>query len=92
MLCVKSNNNDTSQKEIKVLVKTLPISHMCGVFANIAETVLAREEVMINTINSPVSNGAMEGTNNKIKLIKRRWFGYRNDAHLFLQSELETGH
>ncbi|MEE1131288.1 MAG: transposase, partial [Caryophanon sp.] len=34
----------------------------------------------------------MEGTNNKIKLIKRRGFGYRNDDHLFLRLRLETGH
>jgi len=33
----------------------------------------------------------MEGTNNKIKLIKRRGFGYRNNAHLFLRIRLETG-
>ncbi|WP_243292009.1 transposase, partial [Bacillus sp. FJAT-47783] len=30
-------------------------------------------------------------TNNKIKLIKRRGYGYRNDKHLFLRIRLETG-
>ena len=50
------------------------------------------DEAMIETIQSPFSNGIMEGTNNKIKLIKRRGFGYRNDAHLFLRLRLETGH
>ena len=59
--------------------------HPCSVVAKIAKTVIAREEAMINTIYSPFSNGVMEGTNNKIKLIKRRGFGYRNDAHLFLR-------
>lgn len=65
--------------------------HTCGVVAKIAKTVRLREEAMIETIYSPFSNGIMEGTNNKIKLIKRRGFGYRNDAHLFLRLRLETG-
>lgn len=66
--------------------------HTCGVVAKIAKTVIAREKDMIETIVSNFSNGIMEGTNNKIKLIKRRGFGYRNDAHLFLRLRLETGH
>ena len=66
--------------------------HECGVVAKIAKTVIAREKEMLETILSPFSNGIMEGTNNKIKLIKRRGFGYRNDAHLFLRLRLETGH
>ena len=51
-----------------------------------------REKTMIETIQSPFSNGIMEGTSNKIKLIKRRGFGHRNNAHLFLRLRLETGH
>lgn len=66
--------------------------HTCGVVAKIAKTVIIREEAMIHTIYSPFSNGIMEGTNNKIKLIKRRGFGYRNDDHFFLRLRLETGH
>lgn len=66
--------------------------HECGVVAKIAKTVIVREKEMLETILSPFSNGIMEGTNNKIKLIKRRGFGYRNDAHLFLRLRLETGH
>lgn len=66
--------------------------HPCGVVAKIAKTVVIREKEMVETILSPFSNGIMEGTNNKIKLIKRRGFGYRNDAHLFLRLQLETGH
>ncbi|WP_353957864.1 transposase [Lysinibacillus sp. G4S2] len=66
--------------------------HTSAVVSKIAKTVIVREKAMIDTINSPFSNGIMEGTNNKIKLIKRRGFGYRNDAHLFLRLRLETGH
>ncbi len=65
--------------------------HSCGAVAAIAKTVLARKKELLHTIVSPLSNGMMEGTNNKIKLIKRRGFGYRNDDHFFLRIRLETG-
>lgn len=65
--------------------------HLCGAVSKIAKTLIAREEALVNTILSSLSNGIMEGTNNKIKLIKRRGFGYRNNAHLFLRIRLETG-
>lgn len=66
--------------------------HLSSAVSKIAKTVRLRENAMLETIYSPFSNGIMEGTNNKIKLIKRRGFGYRNEAHLFLRLRLETGH
>ncbi|OAH54294.1 ATP-dependent protease [Domibacillus aminovorans] len=39
----------------------------------------------------PESNGKAEGTNNKIKLIKRRAYGYRNMERFKLRIRLETG-
>ncbi|OAH60173.1 ATP-dependent protease [Domibacillus aminovorans] len=39
----------------------------------------------------PESNGKAEGRNNKIKLIKRRAYGYRNMEHFKLRIRLETG-
>ncbi|WP_298788634.1 transposase [uncultured Marinococcus sp.] len=36
-------------------------------------------------------NGAAEGTNHKIKLIRRRGHGYRNFAHFSLRIRLEIG-
>lgn len=63
--------------------------HGCGAVSKIAQTLITRD--LLHTILSPLSNGIMEGTNNKIKLIKRRGFGYRNDARFFLRLRLETG-
>lgn len=63
----------------------------CGVVSKIVKTLIAREKALLDTILSPLSNGIMEGTNNEIKLIKRRGFGYRNDSHFFLRLRLETG-
>jgi transposase len=65
--------------------------HMCGAVSKIAKTLIVREQAILNTIISPLSNGVMEGTNNKIKLIKRRGFSYRNDERFFLRLRLETG-
>ncbi|EPY7709531.1 TPA: transposase [Bacillus pacificus] len=49
--------------------------HVCGAVAKIVKSFVLREKAMLDTIVSPLSNGIMEGTNNKIKLIKRRGFG-----------------
>lgn len=64
---------------------------MCGAVSKIAKTLITREKALLDTIISPLSNGIMEGTNNKIKLIKRRGFGYRNEDCFFLRLRLETG-
>lgn len=65
--------------------------HLCSAISKIAKTLITREKALLDTIISPLSNGMMEGTNNKIKLIKRRGFGYRNEDRLFLRLRLETG-
>ena len=66
-------------------------SHPCGPLAKIAKSIQNREEAMRRTIVSSLSNGKMEGTNNKIKLIKRRGYGYRNLERFFLRLRFELG-
>ncbi|WP_370323605.1 transposase [Candidatus Kurthia intestinigallinarum] len=87
---LKAATMTQAKKRLKDWLKRYEF-HTCGVVAKIEKTIIAREEAMIHTIYSSFSNGIMEGTNNKIKLIKRRGFGYRNDAHLFLRLRLEMG-
>ncbi|PEF72421.1 hypothetical protein CON94_26450 [Bacillus pseudomycoides] len=65
--------------------------HVCGALSKIAKTLIVREKPLLETILSPRSNGIMERTNNKIKLIKRHGFCYRNDDHFFQRLRLETG-
>ncbi|STO08964.1 ISL3 family transposase [Exiguobacterium aurantiacum] len=65
--------------------------HPCGPLAKIAKTIQAREKAVQRTVLSRLSNGKMEGTNNKIKLIKRRAYGYRNLDRFFLRLRLEIG-
>ncbi|OZI11422.1 hypothetical protein CEW92_11720 [Bacillaceae bacterium SAS-127] len=65
--------------------------HDCGAISKVEKTLIARKKEWLDTIISPLFNGIMEGTNNKIKLIKRRGFGYRNDTRFFLRLRLEIG-
>lgn len=65
--------------------------HACGAVSSIVKAIVSRKKAVLDTVLSTLSNGIMEGTNNKIKLIKRRGYGYRNDGHLFLRIRLETG-
>ena len=65
--------------------------HPCGPLAKIAKAIRGREEAMRQSIVSRLSNGKMEGTNNKIKLIKRRGYGYRNLERFFLRLRFELG-
>ena len=88
---LKSTNKTQAKRRLKEWFKRFQF-HMCNAVSKIAKTLIVREQALLDTIVSPLSNGIMEGTNNKNKLIKRRGFGYRNDAHLFLRLRLETGH
>ncbi|KJE26030.1 transposase family protein [Geobacillus kaustophilus] len=62
----------------------------CSVVRAIAKALVKRTEEIVSCILSPYSNGKMEGTNNKIKLIKRRGYGYRNIQRFALRVRLET--
>ncbi|KIQ95312.1 Transposase [Anoxybacillus thermarum] len=62
----------------------------CSVVRAIAKSLVKRTDEIISCMLSPYSNGKMEGTNNKIKLIKRRGYGYRNIQRFALRVRLET--
>ncbi|MDI4707164.1 transposase, partial [Pseudoalteromonas shioyasakiensis] len=62
----------------------------CSVVRAIAKALVKRTEEIVSCILSPYSNGKMEGTNNKIKLMKRRGYGYRNIQRFALWVWLET--
>lgn len=45
-------------------------------------SIIINYSYVINMINSPYSNGVLEGINNKIKVIKRISFGFRSFVHM----------
>jgi transposase len=50
-------------------------------FASFIETYRNYEENILNYFTNRISSGPVEGLNNKIKVIKRRGFGFRNIAN-----------
>ena len=52
----------------------------CGIiqFEKCAETMLNWLTGILNSFSSPITNGFTEGCNNKIKVLKRSAYGYRN--------------
>ncbi len=50
-------------------------------------------DVILNYVHERLTSGVVEGLNNKLKLIKRRAFGYRNFTHFRLRVLVECqGH
>ncbi|MBF0698749.1 transposase [Streptococcus danieliae] len=47
---------------------------------------LKKEESIHLALSLPYNNGFVEGTNNKIKLLKHSAFGYRKHEHLFART------
>ncbi|AST05653.1 hypothetical protein AF2641_01310 [Anoxybacillus flavithermus] len=84
LLCTisKSDFSYTAAQENPLLSSTC-----CG---DEPKSFVKRTDEVISCILSPYSNGKMEGTNNKIKLIKRRGYGYRNIHRFALRVCLET--
>jgi transposase len=56
------------------LVRAYKISE----FSYLAKTILNWRQEILNSFTVPYSNGCIEGFNNKIKVIKRNAFGFRN--------------
>ncbi|PHE28504.1 hypothetical protein COF51_28365 [Bacillus pseudomycoides] len=79
-----------SQRRLKNRFKRYQF-HVWSAVSKIAKTLIVREKALLDTIFPPLSSGIMEGTNNKIKIIKRRGFGYKNENHFFLRLRLEIG-
>ena len=50
-----------------------------------AENLSARLDGVLNHCRYPLHTGILEGINNKIKVLKRMAYGYRDDAYFFLK-------
>lgn len=60
-----------------------------SVLNKVAKTILGWKECILNYFTYRLTNGPMEGTNNKIKVLKRRAYGYRNLERFFTRNRLE---
>lgn len=56
-----------------------------AVLQTMSKTLLTHARAIIAWYDEPISTGPLEGTNNKIKLLQRRAYGYRNREHFRLR-------
>jgi transposase len=76
-----------SKKEAaRFLLRWIMTAFLSGITAmdKIASTILAHYEGLLNYYDHPISNGQIEGTNNKIKVLKRSAYGYRDTEYFKL--------
>ena len=50
-----------------------------------ADTIVARMKGILNHADHPISSGKLEGTNNLIKTIRRKAYGFRDTHYFFLK-------
>jgi transposase len=46
---------------------------------------LTHDDGLVSHAKHPLSTGVLEGVNNKIEVLKRMAYGYRDDAYFFLK-------
>ena len=56
-----------------------------AVLQTMHKTLLTHARAIIAWCDEPISTGPLEGTNNKIELLQRRAYGYRNREHFILR-------
>ncbi|QIZ68958.1 transposase [Geobacillus subterraneus] len=60
----------------------------CSAVRRIAKALVIGREAVLSCAIFPYSDGVKEETNNKIKLIKRREYRYRNILHIRLKTSI----
>jgi len=71
-------SHSTKEKATQRIQKWLVIAESHGLFPNFRKTLLSWLDNITNYFRHRTTSGMVEGINNKVKLIKRRAFGFRN--------------
>ena len=71
---------EDANKAKKALIEWIDNTEQCGLepFEKCAKTMQNWYTGIINSLSSPITNGFTEGCNNKIKVLKRNAYGYKN--------------
>ena len=74
---LRQKNPDASKA---ALIEWIDMAERCGIpqFENCAQTMRNWFSGISNSFYTPITNGFTEGCNNKIKVLKRNAYGYRN--------------
>ncbi|MEG0396615.1 MAG: transposase, partial [Oscillospiraceae bacterium] len=77
-LSIRDEKDSANAKQL--LSKWIMISQNSDIsqFKRCADTYIRWSKGILNTFDVPFSNGFTEGCNNKIKVLKRNAYGYRN--------------
>ena len=67
-----------------LLVRKEPGETKLQPFVKVANTLMASRTGILAWYDAPVTNAILEGINNKIKVMKRRAYGYRDDEYFKL--------
>ena len=78
-------SHSTKQKATQRIQKWLTIAESHGLFPDFRKTLLNWLDNITNYFLQRTTSGIVEGINNKVKLIKRRAFGFRNFEHFRLR-------
>ena len=74
---MKANNRQETTKRLKKFILSVQASELKE-FQSCLTMLANWSTYILNAFDCPYTNGYTEGTNNKIKVIKRNAFGYRN--------------
>ncbi len=71
----------------KALDQWCALAHASGIpaLANFVRKLCRHEKGIVNHCLYPINTGRLEGINNKIKVIKRQAYGFRDDAYFILK-------
>ena len=71
----------------KALDQWCALAHASGIpaLAAFARSLCRHEKGIVNHCRYPIHTGRLEGINNKIKVIKRQAYGFRDDAYFILK-------
>ena len=74
---LKCNNSEDAKLKLSIWIRD---AGNCGInrFSDCANTFINWSKVILNSFDCPYTNAFTEGFNNKIKVLKRNAYGYRN--------------
>jgi len=78
-------SHSTKEKATQRIQKWLVIAESHGLFPDFCKTLLGWLDNITNYFRHRTTSGMVEGINNKVKLIKRRAYGFRNFEHFRLR-------
>ncbi len=87
-ICETAPDRATAEEQLRAWIAEVEASGLSSLGKFVA-TLRRWWEVILNYFHERLTSGFVEGLNTKLKLLKRRAFGYRNFAHFRLRAPVE---